>query len=296
MVVDPLSADELASETRALLSRRGVGEALRLLDLRPSRRFGQHFLVEPVVLQRVLEAAALEPGDVVLEVGPGLGALTAELLRRAGRVVAVEVDRRLCAWLRERFAGFPHLTLVEEDILKLDPTALLGSAQPYKVVANLPYAITSALLRHLLEAPLRPSRLVVMVQWEVAQRITAGPPEMSLLGLSVQYYTHAKLVTRVPAGCFLPRPKVDSAVLQLEVSPGPRVPIPPDAFFRLIRLGFAHPRRQLGKNLAAGLQQPRAPVDAALAKAGIDPRRRAETVSLEEWETLYRVFDELVRR
>lgn len=279
-------SESLAPETYELLSRRGIQEALRVLDLRPSRRLGQHFLVEPAVLQQILQAAGLTLADTALEIGPGLGVLTSELLRRAGRVVAVELDRRLADWLRRRFAEVERLTLVEDDLLRLDVGALMAPFGEYQVVANLPYAITSAALRHLLEADPQPTQLVLMVQWEVARRITADPPDMSLLALSVQYYARAKLVTRVPAGCFLPAPQVDSAVLRLRVAPQPRVELPPAEFFRLVRAGFRQPRRQLANNLAAGLGRPKVELAALLEELGIDPRRRAETLSLEEWGRL----------
>jgi len=279
--------NELSPSTLALLSRRGVRETLAGLGLRPSRRLGQSFLVEPAVVFHILKAADLDPQDAVLEVGPGLGVLTGELLRRAGRVVAVELDRRLAERLRQQFRAAPNLALVEGDILRHDPGTLMGW-QPYRVVANLPYAITSPVLRHLLESKPAPQRLIVMVQWEVAQRITAGPPDMSLLALSVQYYARPEIVVRVPAGCFTPAPQVDSAVLRLEAVSQPRVDIPAERFFHLVRLAFAHPRQQLGKTLAAGLGRPRAEVDAALAAAGVDPTRRPETVGLEEWGRIAR--------
>jgi 16S rRNA (adenine1518-N6/adenine1519-N6)-dimethyltransferase len=287
MMNERLPAEDLSSATRALLSRRGVREALAGLGLRPSRRMGQNFLVEPAVLFHILKAADLGPQDAVLEVGPGLGVLTTELVRRAGRVVTVELDRRLAARLREQFRAAPNLTLVEGDILRQDPGMLMGW-QSYRVVANLPYSITSPVLRHLLEARPAPQRLVVMVQWEVARRITAGPPEMSLLALAMQYYARPETVIRVPAGCFLPAPQVDSAVLRLEVASQPRVDVPPETFFHLARLAFAHPRQQLGKTLAAGLGRPREEVAAALAAAGVEPQRRPETVGLEEWGAIAR--------
>ena len=285
-----LPAEDLSPATRGLLSRRGVREVLAGLGLHPSRRLGQNFLVEPAVLFHILEAAEVGPQDAVLEVGPGLGVLTGELARRAGRVVAVELDGRLAARLREQFRAAAHVALVEGDILRHDPGALM-SWLPYKVVANLPYAITSPVLRHLLEARPAPQRLVVMVQWEVARRITAAPPDMSLLALAVQYYARPEIVTRVPAGCFVPAPQVDSAVLRLEVAPQPRVDVPPEPFFRLARLAFAHPRQQLGKTLAIGLGRPREEVDAALSAAGVAPQRRPETVALDEWTAIAREIE-----
>lgn len=286
----PLPAEDLHPTTRALLSRHGVRETLAGLGLRPSRRMGQSFLAEPAALFHILKAAEVSPQDAVLEVGPGLGVLTGELARRAGRLVAVELDRRLAARLREQFRDAAHVTLVEGDILRQDPGQLM-SWQPYKVVANLPYAITSPVLRHLLEARPAPRRLVVMVQWEVALRITAGPPEMSMLALAVQYYAVPEIVVRVPAGCFVPAPQVDSAVLRLEVFPQPRVPVPPERFFPLARLAFAHPRQQMGKTLSAGLGRPRDEVDAALTAAGVEPQRRPEAVGVEEWGRIARALE-----
>jgi len=286
----PLPAEDLHPTTRALLSRHGVRETLAGLGLRPSRRMGQSFLAEPAALFHILKAADLDPQDAVLEVGPGLGVLTGELARRAGRLVAVELDRRLAARLREQFRDAAHVMLVEGDILRQDPGQLM-SWQPYKVVANLPYAITSPVLRHLLEARPAPRRLVVMVQWEVALRITAGPPDMSMLALAVQYYAAPEIVVRVPAGCFVPAPQVDSAVLRLEVFPQPRVPVPPERFFPLARLAFAHPRQQMGKTLSAGLGRPRDEVDAALTAAGVEPQRRPEAVGVEEWGRIARALE-----
>jgi 16S rRNA (adenine1518-N6/adenine1519-N6)-dimethyltransferase len=163
----------------------------------------------------------------------------------------------------------------------------LPAGSPYKVVANLPYYITSAALRHVLEARQRPTLAVVMVQKEVAERICAEPGEMSLLAVSVQFYAHPRLVHRVPAGAFFPPPKVDSAVLRLEVYPEPAAPnVPPKRFFQVARAGFGQKRKQLGNSLSAGLALPKAQVQAALQAAGIDPARRAETLSLEEWGRL----------
>ncbi|MGC8873595.1 MAG: 16S rRNA (adenine(1518)-N(6)/adenine(1519)-N(6))-dimethyltransferase RsmA [Chloroflexia bacterium] len=283
-------SDDLDPGTRQLLSRQTVRESLLRLGLRPSRRLGQHFLVEPAVVYHILRAARLQPTDTVLEVGPGLGVLTGELLRRARKVIAVELDRRLGSWLAERFGANPRLELVLADILELDLGRLLDG--PYKVVANLPYSITSAVLRHLLEARPAPESLVLMVQWEVARRMVADPPEMSLLALSVQYYACAEIVHRVPAGCFLPPPKVDSAVVALEMLPVTRWGVSPAAFFRVIRAGFRHPRRTLANNLAEALGMSKGEVADILTHLGFACERRPETLSLEEWAGLCRFLEE----
>lgn len=277
-------------------------ELVRRYRIDPKRSLGQNFLVDETHLDRIAAAADLSPADVVLEIGPGLGTLTERLAAQAGFVVAVELDDRLIELLRGRFADQPHVRIVHGDILELAPAHLVFApnhpAGPfddrqfddqfdyknYKVVANLPYYITSAALRHLLEAEVRPTLAVVMVQKEVAERICAQPGEMSLLAVSVQFYAAPRIVQRVPAGAFYPPPKVDSAVLRLDVYPQPAVSdVPPARFFQVVRAGFGQKRKQLANSLSAGLARPKPEIAAALAAAGIDPARRAETLSLAEW-------------
>ena len=260
-------------------------------SFRPKKRLGQHFLHDPHHLDRIAEAADLSEDDVVLEIGAGTGTLTAVLLEQAGQVVAVELDRDLVAYLKQRFGDEPRLHLVHGDILALDPGELVaravGSPTPYKVVANLPYYITSAVLRHLLEASHPPCLLVVTVQEEVARRICASPPHMSLLAVSVQFYGEPRIVHRIPRGAFQPVPEVDSAVVRVDVFPTPRVDVPDkEFFFRVVKAGFGQRRKQLRNALAAGLHLRREEVTTALTAAGIDPRRRAETLTLEEWARL----------
>ncbi len=269
-----------------------VPQLLRRYGLRPDRRLGQNFLVSPGGLARVVEAADLAPDDAVLEIGPGVGSLTVLLAERARRVVAVELDERLRPALEAVLRPYPQVTLVFGDILKQDIAALMGRGA-YKVVANIPYYITSAVIRHLLAARTRPERLVLTVQREVAERITAQPPHMSLLALSVQVFGKARLAARLPAGAFYPRPQVDSAVVRVDVT-SPRVPEAQlDAFFRLAKAGFAQRRKTLRNALAAGLGWPTAQALALLEAAAIDPRRRAETLSLGEWATLTAAYEAL---
>ena len=265
-------------------------QVLRRYGLQPRKGLGQNFLVDRRALERIVEAAELTPADTVLEVGPGVGQLTRLLAEAAGRVVAVELDPQMVAALRQELAGLRNVEIVEADILQVDPAALAGRV-PYKVVANLPYYITSAALRHLLEAQPPPSLLVVTVQEEVAARITAQPPEMSLLAVSVQFYGRPRRVARIPAGAFYPPPKVDSAIVRIDVYPPGERPVQVDDvewFFRVVRAGFGQRRKQLRNSLAAGLHLTAAEVEAALQRAGIDPHRRAETLSLEEWARLSR--------
>ncbi len=270
-----------------------VPRLLRQYGLRPDKRLGQNFLVSPAGLQKVVAAADLAPDDAVLEIGPGVGSLTVLLAERVGRVVAVELDERLRPPLEAVLRPYPHVRLVFGDVLQQNIAALMGGG-PYKVVANIPYYITSAVFRHLLGTGARPERVVLTVQREVAERITARPPRMSLLALSVQVFGEARLAARLPAGAFYPRPQVDSAVVRVDVTP-PRVPEAQlDAFFRLAKAGFAQRRKTLRNALAAGLGWKPAQVLALLEGAGIDPRRRAETLSLEEWAALTAAYEALL--
>ena len=267
------------------------------LDLKKS--LGQNLLVDRSHLARIAQAADLTPSDSVLEIGPGLGALTGYLAERAGRVVAVELDQRLVPILREQFVDRPHVSFVHADILETELPRLLKDALPgasgasstasmgYKIVANLPYYITSAVLRHILESSPPPSLAVLLVQREVARRIVAGPGDMSLLAVGVQFYARARILHRVPAGAFLPRPKVDSSILRLDVRRRPAVTaVSPAAFFRIVRAGFGQRRKQLRNSLSAGLHASKGQADLWLHSAGIAPGRRAETLSLDEWGKL----------
>ncbi len=263
---------------------------LRRFGLRPDKRLGQNFLIDEAALQRVAAAADIAAGDTVLEIGPGLGSLTRYLAALARQVIAVELDADLLPPLREALAGYPNVRLIEGDILALDPAGLI-EAPGYLVVANIPYYITSALIRHLLEAPSRPMRLVLTVQREVAGRICASPGDMSLLALSVQVYGRPLIVDRIPAGAFYPSPKVDSAVVRVDIYPAPLIPDPLlPRFFRLAKAGFSQKRKTLRNALAGGLACPPAQAEAWLRAAGIDPMRRAETVAIAEWEKLAEGF------
>jgi len=259
---------------------------LRKYELRPDKRLGQNFLIDPVALQRVVQAAGISAMDRVLEIGPGLGSLTRYLASMARKVTAVELDRRLIAPLREVLAPFTNVDIVEGDILKVDLAKLL--LEPgYLVVANIPYYITSAVIRHLLEARQRPKQMVLTIQREVADRICAGPGDMSLLALSVQVYGQPQIAAHIPAGAFYPAPTVDSAVVRVDVYDAPRIPAPAlEAFFRLAKAGFSQKRKNLRNSLSGGLAWPVAQVEQLLAEGGIDAKRRAETLSIDEWGKL----------
>jgi len=275
-------------------------DLLESRDIRPKKGLGQNFLVDPVYLRKIAEAAELSRDGLVLEIGPGTGNLTEHLLARAGRVVAVELDRRMVDILRQKFAGAENLTLIQGDILSVDlPTLLqphLERFRAYKVVANLPYYVTSAALRRLLESPVRAVLAVLTVQWEVARRICAQPGEMSLLAVAVQWYAVPRIVTKVPAGAFSPVPKVDSAVLRLDMRAEPVAAIPgEEAMFRVVRAGFSQRRKQLRNSLSAGLSLPPIQVEGTMRAVGVEPTRRAETLSLVEWAALARAFADAFR-
>jgi 16S rRNA (adenine1518-N6/adenine1519-N6)-dimethyltransferase len=264
---------------------------LRRFDLRPKKSLGQNFLVDETALARITAAADLTASDTVLEIGPGLGSLTRYLAAAARRVVAVELDEAMLPALRHTLQSCANVEIVHGDILKYALTASQSGLPPgYKVVANIPYYITSALVRRLLEADVRPSLIVLTVQREVAERICAGPGDMSLLAVSVQFYCAPRLVARIPAGAFYPPPDVDSAVLKLDVFTQPAVAVADtDHFFQVVKAGFSQKRKQLRNSVSAGLRLESRRVDELLMRAGIDPKRRAETLTLEEWGALAKV-------
>lgn len=263
----------------------------RLRDLaEPRKAWGQHFLTDPNILAKIADAAFVAPGQIVLEIGPGLGHLTRVLAQRGAHVVAVEIDPNLAARLQSDFRDMPSVRILEGDFLARPPRAWLQQAgierQQYRVVANLPYYITSAILRHLLESEPPPVRIVVLVQREVAQQIAARPPKMNLLGVSVQFYGEPQILSTVPAGAFYPRPKVDSAIITIELK-SPLPPVDPERFFQMVRAGFSARRKQLRNSLSGGLALAADTATRALVRAGIEPTRRAETLTLAEWLRLY---------
>lgn len=265
---------------------------LQKYQVQPKKSLGQNFLVDPNSLNKVLQAAKVSSEDTVLEIGAGLGSLTYLLAQQSRQVVAVELDHRLIAPLREALAGFTNVTICEGDMLKLSPDVLID-AERYVVVANIPYYITSALIRHLLEADHKPTRMVLTVQQEVAERILARDGKMSLLALSVQVYGKPELKARIPAGCFYPPPEVDSAVLSIELYEEPLIPSGSlDLFFKLAHAGFAQKRKTLRNTLATGMNESPAWAEKLLTAAGIDPQRRAETLSMQEWKKLVEAYQQ----
>jgi 16S rRNA (adenine1518-N6/adenine1519-N6)-dimethyltransferase len=271
---------------------------LRKYDIRARKGLAQHFLVDDDTLDKILETADLKSDDTVIEVGPGLGLMTDELARCAGWVIAIELDNRLASILRETLQH-ENVVVLNEDVLGTDPAKLLKGSAPhfppglssYKVVANLPYYITSPVLRHFLEAKVKPDVMVVMVQKEVAGVICAEAGQRSLLSIAVQFYGRPSIVADVPAASFYLPPEVDSAVVRIDVYKESPVAVTDiDGFFRLVRAGFSAARKQVANSLAQGVGLPKEEVLALLNKANIDPRRRAETFTLEEWAVLFKEY------
>jgi len=276
---------------KAVLPQAGLKQLLRKSGLKAKKGLGQHFLVDQSVLGVILEAAELSAQDTVVEVGPGLGILTFELARRAGKVIAVEIDSKLASILKARVASARNINIVNADILKVDLPRLLEGEERYKVAANLPYYITSPILHYFVGASPRPSLMVVMVQKEVGEAIVAASGKMNLLAVSLQLYTRPRIISYVPAESFYPSPRVDSAIIRFDFLPEPAVRVDDvNGFFCVVRGGFGSPRKQLRNSLAQGLDLP--PFEAALLleKAGIEPQRRAETLSLDEWAGLYEAW------
>jgi len=261
---------------------------LKGAGLKARKSLGQNFLVNEAVRDSIIEAAGLSAGDTVIEVGPGLGILTEKLASQAGRVVAVELDDGLAERLGNRLVRFRNIDIINADILELDLCELIKGGT-YKVVANIPYYITSPILRFFMQAELRPSLMVIMMQEEVARDVTAEPGEMGFLAVSMRLFSIARMVCRVPADCFYPAPRVDSAVVRFDILPQPAVEVGDvEGFLELVHAGFKAPRKQLHNSLAIGLGLEPVAAEEILRRAGIDSHRRPGTLTLDEWAALYR--------
>lgn len=261
-------------------------------DILPKKSLGQNFMHDPKTLEKIVAIAQLQATDTVVEVGAGTGALTELLAAAAGQVFAIEVDRRLRSLLEERFDATANVYLVFDDILKIDAAALVGLDE-YIVVANAPYYISSAILWRFLESAKRPRRMIMTMQYEVAERIIGAPGAMNLLSIAVQFYGIPRIVSRLGPAVFWPRPNIDSAVVRIDTHENPLVKVPSSAlFFRLVKAGFSMKRKQLKNALSGGLRIKASAARDLLQAAKIDPQRRAETLSLEEWARLTRTLAE----
>jgi len=285
-VTDPLGSERLVPPTPGQL-RRLMGSQ----RLRPRKSLSQNFLTDPTALDAIVDAAELEPGDRVVEIGPGLGVLTRRLLAAGASVIAVEVDARLAEYLRAELYGVEGFELIEADALSLHPREMFPG-QPIKVVANIPYHITSPLLHAFLEGERPPELIVLLVQLEVAERVAAPPGRMSYLSVFAQNVASAEVLARVPAAAFEPAPEVDSAVLRLRRRAVPVVPAGDERepFYRIVQAGFRQRRKQVHNGLSRELPVDREAIAAALAACGVNPERRPQTLTLAEWACLTAVL------
>lgn len=266
---------------------------LRRYNLDPYKGLGQNFLVDQNALKEIVACAEVGREDIVLEIGAGLGNLTRLLAQAAKRVVAVEIDRKLIPPLQEVMSTHGNCEIIEGDILELNPAVIIGE-NDYLVVANIPYYITSAIIRHLLTNASKPKRLVLTMQSEVASRICAEPGDLSLLALSVQVFGTPRIVASIPAAAFFPLPKVDSSTLRVDIYPEPLMNEKQLAlFFRLAKAGFSQKRKMLRNTMSAGLHLSSEQAEALLRSAGIDPMRRAQTLDLVEWRTLVGEYENI---
>ncbi len=270
-----------------------TAKLLQKYGLRPKKKLGQNFLQDPNILEEIVAIANVNEKDTVLEIGPGLGSLTRHLAEKAEKVIAVEIDKNIIPPLRASLAGYPNATIIEGDMLKITPSEIINAPE-YLVVANIPYYITSALLRHLIENKPRPKRMVLTIQKEVAKRIcTPEGKKMSLLALSIQVYGKPEVAAEIPASAFYPPPKVDSAIIRIDLYKDARIPAHLlDDFFHLAKAGFSQKRKTLRNALAGGLRRPTTEIEKLLEEADIDSRRRAETLNLNEWGNLSKEWHE----
>ena len=276
-----------------LTSPTAIKEILEKYEVKPSKSLGQNFLIDKNILNKIILAGNLTKEDVVLEVGPGVGTLTCELAKSAGKVIAIEKDHDMINILAETLKDFNNVHIIEGDALSLNPIPYTLDHK-YKLIANIPYYLTSHLIRTFLEAENPPQEIVLLIQKEVAQRICAKPPEMSLLAVSVQFYAQAKIISYVSKNCFLPAPKVDSAIIRITPHKNDRLPMSigftPKEFFKIVKAGFSHPRKQLANNFCSALKLERTAVEGWLLKNNIKTTQRAETLSVGDWQNLANSF------
>ncbi len=271
-----------------------AAKRLRALGLHPRKGLGQHFLMSQGAVRRILDAADLGHGQTVVEVGPGLGVLTQALAETGAQVIAVELDRELAAALGQSFQRHGEkVNILCGDAKTQDPAQLAPGSTPYKLVANLPYNIGTAIVRRFLESERRPQRMVVMLQREVARSMVGAPGKMGLLAVGVHFYGRPSIVATVLPGSFYPPPRVVSAIVRIDAAPEPLLPRSQEAgFFSLVRAGFSAPRKQLRGVLSHALARPPREVEGLLCRADIDPSRRAETLSMREWVALHAAHQE----
>ncbi|MBP9826881.1 ribosomal RNA small subunit methyltransferase A [Candidatus Saccharibacteria bacterium] len=261
---------------------------LSTYDIRPDKGKGQHFLLDESVVADMLEAASVSQEGTVLEVGPGPGVLTSALAQRAGHIICYELDDKLADLIEAQ--GIPNIEVVRGDVLT-HPLPRRGTTLPYKVVANIPYSITGALIRKLLTSLPAPKSITLLVQREVAERMCAGPGQMSILSVATQLHGNARIVRIVPAEAFYPAPKVDSAVVHVDIKPDLTLDVDEKAFMRIVKIGFSQKRKQLKNTLAAGLHREPSEIEPYLEQAGLALTARAQELRLEDWHKLYTLLN-----
>lgn len=249
-----------------------------------AQKLGQHFLIDRIILSKIIEAADISEKDIVLEVGPGVGILTEELLKKSGNVVAVEKDERLIPYLKELFKDKKNFHLYTDDILKFNVGKYVKS--PYKLVANIPYYLTSKLIRTFLEKEEKPQSMILMIQREVAERIISKSPRANILSISVQFYGTTKIIDFVPQKSFYPQPKVESAIIKIDNIVDDKYRVDSKTFFRIVKIGFSSPRKKLLNNLANGLKIPKHSIEKMLLDLGLDKNVRAEVLEISDWVNL----------
>jgi len=277
-----------------LFSKRNIKNLLEKHKIRPSKGLGQNFLIDKEVVKKFIESAELKPNDVVLEIGPGLGVLTQELAKKAGRVIAVEKDPSMVKVLKELLGcwNVRNVRVVKDDILKINPKYYyIIPNTKYKIVANLPFYLTVPVIRKFLESNYQPRGMILIVQKEVGQRICAKPPDMNLLAVSVQIYAKPEIVSYISKNSFWPKPKVDSAIIRIApLINADRKLINADLFFKIVRAGFSQPRKQLLNNLSKTLKFNKEKTKSWLLKNKIQPIQRAETLKVCDWINLTKSF------
>lgn len=265
-----------------------IKKTLKAFGAHTRKDLGQHFLIDEKALDKILETAKLSKSDTVVEVGPGMGILTRELCKRAGKVIAVELDTTMLTVLKTACIKHCNLQVENQDILKFDTSKL----ENYKLVSNLPYYITSPVIRKFLEAENRPEEMVLLVQREVAERIAAKPSRMSILAVSVQFYSDPQIIAIVPRTSFFPAPKVDSAILKIKIYKRPIFDVDSRLFFRIVKAGFGEKRKQLINSLAGGMHLNREWTEKWLKEAKINQQARAESLAMTDWYNLYVAYME----
>ncbi|MFH1656280.1 MAG: 16S rRNA (adenine(1518)-N(6)/adenine(1519)-N(6))-dimethyltransferase RsmA [Candidatus Nealsonbacteria bacterium] len=266
-----------------LLSKKDIKELLEKNKIKLSKGLGQNFLIDEIILKKFIKTIDIQSNDTILEVGSGIGTITQELCKKAKQVVAVEKDQKISEILKDNLKDFKNLEIINNDILKLNLSSTKFQVQSSKIVGNLPFYITSPVIRNFLELQIPPKELIFIIQKEVAQRICAKPPKSNILAISIQFFSKPEIISRIPSNSFYPRPKVESSIIKLTPIDNYKSLIEKKLFFKIIKAGFSQPRKQLINNLSKNLQIDKEKIEKILLKNNINPKQRAETLTIEDW-------------